>query len=284
VQAVHFHGVGPCLLGARAHKGSPLHARAVYYPHLSHAASPFAAAVLRRLLQSRLDAKACAAVTASPTDAHLLSRLLDRSTEVLPQPVAQVYFTARQESTRPRILAAGTGDEAFDVLSRLCVLLNGREARVGFAWLGTAPAGKRAQLEAAGVEVLALEQDAERAEALSHASAFIYLSSGNRLPVAVAQAMAAGVPCLVSNTPAHRALVCHGETGFVCTSERDFLDKLVLLLRERAERRYIGEAARAEAARRFTLRHFERALLRAYGFTRPAPVAVLPLRGTQARA
>jgi glycosyltransferase involved in cell wall biosynthesis len=71
----------------------------------------------------------------------------------------------------------------------------------------------------------------------------------------------------VSDTPQHRALICHGETGFICTSERDFLEKLVLLLRDRAERQRVGEAARAEAGRRFTLEHFERAVLRAYGWS-----------------
>jgi glycosyltransferase involved in cell wall biosynthesis len=92
------------------------------------------------------------------------------------------------------------------------------------------------------------------------------------LPHSVAQAMAAGVPCLVSDTPPHRALIRHGETGLICTSERDFLEKLILLLRDRSERKRIGEAARAEAGRRFTLRHFERAILRAYGFGASTPI------------
>jgi glycosyltransferase involved in cell wall biosynthesis len=77
--------------------------------------------------------------------------------------------------------------------------------------------------------------------------------------------MAAGVACLVSDTPAHRALVRHGETGFVCTSERDLLEKLVGLLRDPLERARMGEAARADAQSRFTSIHFERAILRAYG-------------------
>jgi hypothetical protein len=74
------------------------------------------------------------------------------------------------------------------------------------------------------------------------------------------------VPCLVTDIPPHRALINHGETGFVCTSERDFLEKLIFLLRQPEERRRLGEAARAEAGRRFTWRHYERAVLRAYGF------------------
>jgi glycosyltransferase involved in cell wall biosynthesis len=113
----------------------------------------------------------------------------------------------------------------------------------------------------------------QKAQSLSRASAFLHISAREDFPLPVAQAMSAGVPCLVSDTPAHRALIRHGETGFVCTSERDFVEKLVLLLRDRNERARVGESARAEAERRFTMRHFEGALLRAYGLfaRRPAP-------------
>jgi glycosyltransferase involved in cell wall biosynthesis len=183
--------------------------------------------------------------------------------------VSGIFFEApRQEDARPSVLANGFGVEAVDVVSRLSVLLNSRDARIPFSWLGTAEARLRAQLEAAGVMVLDTQDHAESAQSLSRASAFAHISSGGRLPIAIAQAMAAGVPCLVSDTPQHRALIRHGETGFICTSERDFLEKLIFLLRDRAERQRVGEAARAEAGRCFTLGHFERAILRAYGFSR----------------
>lgn len=279
VQVVHLHGVGPCLLGARALRGSRLQGRVLYSPHLACSASPWSAALLGRLLQSHLEPLHGAAVTASLTEAQTLSKLLNRSAEVLPHPVSSVFFGARrQEGERPGVLAEGFGNEAVAVVTRLSVLLNGREARVPIAWLGGARAAARAQLEAAGVQVLAIPDDAERAQTLARASAFIHIAAGNRVPLAAAQAMAVGVPCLVSDTPPHRALIRHGETGFVCTSERDFLEKLILLLRDREERERIGEAARADAERRFTLRHFERAVLRAYGFSTDAlPRAPRPL-------
>ena len=55
-----------------------------------------------------------------------------------------------------------------------------------------------------------------------------------------------------------------------------------------AERRRLGEAARAEAERRFTLRHFETALLRAYGFggkpARPAEIRLVAAHAAAPRA
>jgi len=186
-----------------------------------------------------------------------------------PHTVSGIFFeAARQDGTRPSVLANGSGVEAVDVVSRLSVLLNSRDARIPFSWLGMAEARLQAQLEAAGVKVLDIQDHAEKAQLLSRTSAFVHIASDSRSLIAIAQAMAAGVPCLVSDTTLHRALVRHGETGFICTSERDFLEKLILLLRDRAERQRVGEAARAEAERCFTSKHFERAILRAYGFSR----------------
>lgn len=268
VHVVHLHGLGPCLLGSRALKGSPLHGRVLYSPHLACCALPWTAALAGRLLQSHFEPLRGAGVTASLTEAQTLSRLLNRSAEVLPHPVSGAFFeAARREGMRLSVLADGFGARAVDVVTRLSVLLNGREPRVPISWLGMAEAGAREQLEAAGVALLAVPDDVERAQSLARASAFLHVSASDRVPLAVAQAMAVGVPCLASDTASHRALIRHGETGFICTSELDFLEKLILLLRDRPERERIGQAARADAERCFTLRHFERAILRAYGFS-----------------
>jgi hypothetical protein len=277
--AVHLHGVGPCLLGSRALKGSALRGRVLYSPHRRHFGSPWTAALLGRLLRRQISAFNYGLLAASLAEAQALSKLLNRSAEVLPQPVSDIFFAAhRQESARPSILAYGSGAGAVDVVTRLSVLLNGRDARVRFSWLGTVAGRARAQLEAAGVHLVGVADDGERTQALSCGTAFLHVSLHDDEPLAVAQAMAVGVPCLVSDMPSHRALIRHGETGFVCTSERDFVETLVLLLRHRTERGRVGEAARAEAGCRFTLRHFERAILRAYGFTRNEA------RGTATRA
>ena len=172
------------------------------------------------------------------------------------------------------MVANGSGPKR-SIRSRLCVLFNSREARVPFVWLGRAERADAAKLRAANVQVLDGAKDAETRRCC-RASLYLHLSRDEQEPHAVAQAMAAGVPCVVSDTLAHRAVIRHGETGYVCTSERDFVERMTVLLRNEAERRRLGEAARAEAERRFTLRHFETAVLRAYGF--PAGKARPPSR------
>ncbi len=265
--AVHLHGLAPCLLGVRALRGCALHARVLYSWH-REGGRPWAAALLGRVLRSQLSAFDYAPLAGSLTEAQALSKLLNRSAEVLPHSVGHYFFiAARHEDPRPSVLIRGSGAEALDLTTRLCVLLNGRGPRVHFRWLGGADGSSRAQLEAASVQVLECADDRETARLLSGAWLFVQMAERGELVLGLAQAMAAGLPCLASDIPAHRALIHHGETGFICTSERDFLEKMVHLLRDRPERVRIGLAARAEAERRFTLRGFREAVLRAYGFS-----------------
>ncbi len=266
VYAVHLHGVVACFLGSRALAGPAPRPHVVYSPHLCYEAASWTGVLLRRLVR-HIDPLEHASATAAPWDAEVLSKLLKRSAEVLPPPVREVFFAVpREEGSGPQALVCGDGAEALPLATRLCVLLNGREARVRFAWLGRTSAAARLQLAAAGVEEIDADADSAKARVLSTASVFVHISRGERHPLPVAEAMAAGVPCLVSDSRAHRALVRHGENGLVCTTERDFLDKLVLLLRDRGERERLGAAARVEARHRFTERLFESAVLRAYGF------------------
>jgi glycosyl transferase family 1 len=279
IYAVHLHGAVACLLGSRALRGSllknsvPLQTRLLLSPQLAEF-GPWMSAIIGRLLKAELVPLHCGTVIASPGEAHVVSRLLERSAEVLPPVVDAVFFQVqRQDAERPGVLAGGSGIDAVDGVSRLAVLLNGREERVPLSWLGPVSRSERAQLEAAGVQVFDAEDDAGSARLLSAAAAYLRLSQTNGPLRPVAQAMAAGVPCLASDTLGHRAIIRHGETGFICAGDLDFIEKLIVLLRDAAERERIGQAARAEAARAFTQRHFETAVLRAYGFHR---VTLLP--------
>ncbi|HEX6158039.1 MAG TPA: glycosyltransferase family 4 protein [Burkholderiales bacterium] len=282
--AVHLHGVVACLLGSRALRGStlrsrlPLTTRLLFSPQLSD--SIWKSALTSRLLRAELAPLQSGVLVASPGEAHVLSRLLERSAEVLPPAVDPAFFQVqRQSGSRPGVLAGGTGMEAVDGVSRLAVLLNSRQERVPVAWLGSVVSAGRAQLEAAGVQVFDGDDPAAAARVLSGAAAYLHLSQANGHLRSLAQAMAAGVPCLATDTFAHRVMIRHGETGLICAGDLDFVEKLILLLRDAAERERIGQAARAEAGRLFTQRHFEAAVLRAYGFQR---VTLLPRKSVNA--
>ena len=279
VYALHLHGALACLLGSRALRGSMLKARLpgttrlLFSPQLGEFGA-WQGVIIGQLLRAELAPLHGGVLIASPGEAHVLSRLLERSAEVLPPAVDSVFFQQqRHDAARPTVLAGGAGAEAVDGVSRLAVLLNGRQDRVPIGWLGPIARPARAQLQAAGVQLCEAEDEAAAARLLSGAAAYLHVSRTTAQLRALAQAMAAGVPCLASDTLAHRAMIRHGETGFICAGDLDFVEKLIVLMRDPAERERIGQAARAEAGRIFTQRHFETALLRAYGFHR---VTLLP--------
>jgi glycosyltransferase involved in cell wall biosynthesis len=66
--------------------------------------------------------------------------------------------------------------------------------------------------------------------------------------------MAAGLPSVASSVGYHRELIRHGETGYLATSEEDWVEALLALLRDPARARRVGEAARADAVARFSHR------------------------------
>lgn len=277
--AVHLHGSQACLLGSRALRGSLLRARlpsttrVLFSPQLRHSGS-WRGTLVGRLLRAELAPLHDGVLIASPGEAHIVSGLLERSAEVLPPAVDPVFFQLpRQEGARPAVLAGGSGAESVDAVSRLAVLLNSRQDRLPIAWLGSIDRAGAAQLQAAGVQVCDAQDEAAAARLLSSASAYLHVSRATTRLRALAQAMAAGAPCLATDTLAHRAMIRHADTGFICTSDLDFVEKLIVLLRDPAERERIGQAGRADAARMFTQRHFETAVLRAYGFHR---VTLLP--------
>lgn len=276
--AVHMHGLTACLLGGHALRGSPLESRVLYSPHWTSFQPSWSSVLLGRFLRAGLEpTRSSAALAVSLTEACALSRLLNRSVDALPHPVSDVFFASpRTQESPAAVVATGLGAQAINLIARLCVLFNSREERVAFAWLGRVERADASKLRAAKVEVLDGADDAETAQALSRASLCLHWSTCEHEPHAVAQAMAAGVPCLVSDTLAHRTVIRHGETGYVCTSERDFVERMTVLLRDPAERKRLGDAARSEAGRRFTLGHFETAVLRAYGLSATKPAARRP--------
>lgn len=67
----------------------------------------------------------------------------------------------------------------------------------------------------------------------------------------VIEAQASGLPCVVMNEGGPQELIDKGVTGFVASSENDFIARVESLLKDRAKLREMGEAAVAYAAQRF---------------------------------
>ena len=71
------------------------------------------------------------------------------------------------------------------------------------------------------------------------------------MPVSLMSAMAAGLPCVVTDVASHRDVVIHGKTGFIVRDIDDFDRHVRWLIDEPELRRRLGEAARRECRQRF---------------------------------
>ena len=84
------------------------------------------------------------------------------------------------------------------------------------------------------------------------------------MPLALIEAQASGLPAVVSDVVGNRDVVINGETGFVCKSDEELLQKTRLLIEDADLRRHMGRAARAMASVRFSVDRMHREMMAVY--------------------
>ena len=118
-----------------------------------------------------------------------------------------------------------------------------------------------------GVRFLGVQTPAQVAELMRHCAVMcapsIVTQSGNAegLPMTIVEAMASGMPVVVSPSGGSAEAVDEGRTGYVVPAEAAAIAaRIVTLLRDRELRRSMGVAARARVLDLFDLRKQARAL------------------------
>lgn len=273
--AVHLHGILPCLIGASAVRAAGLQAPVFYSPHRSQArrTSLTIGALALFLIRPLLRPLHSAAIVNVPRQTLAFERW--ESVALVESPVSDVFHTVtRNEARYPLIVTGGRvrNAQSVDRLAQLSVLLGGEELRISFNWIGTVDAPARVRLKAANVSVFDVSSDAERATRL--AAGWIYVALGGARGSLLAEAMAAGLPCVAADHPQHREVIRDGETGFLCRSERDVIGRVAALIDSAALRARIGKAAREEAKDRFAESSFSTKLLEAYAVSAVEPGSV----------
>jgi len=74
---------------------------------------------------------------------------------------------------------------------------------------------------------------------------FVFPSKFEGMPNALLEAMAAGLPVVVSDIPPHRELIQHGRTGFLARDPKEMGQIVERLSKDEELRRSVGDAARA---------------------------------------
>jgi len=74
---------------------------------------------------------------------------------------------------------------------------------------------------------------------------FVFPSKFEGMPNALLEAMAAGLPVVVSDIPPHRELIQHGRTGFLARDPKEMAQIVERLSKDEELRRSVGDSARA---------------------------------------
>jgi hypothetical protein len=270
--AVHLHGLAAGLLGRHVLRGSSMQAPLFF--HLDH--DTLATRLVRGLDRSaflvqrdRVEALDPAGRVAAP----------GRSA-----PIDEVYFhTPRDEAATPLIVTTGRPDDLVyaQAFVQLAVMLTGLRPALTFGWIGDASAEVLQMLQAAQIRLLRGRDCHDRALALSRAWLYASPDPTGSDAQGMAEAMAAGVPCLGRPVPAYRALIVHALSGYLCSRSNDLLAAIARLVEAEPLRRTMGDAARTRARHRHGRHRFRASMRLAHGLSpvssasAPAPAATL---------
>lgn len=78
---------------------------------------------------------------------------------------------------------------------------------------------------------------------LRQAKIFVLTSHFEGLPIAALEAMGEQLPVVISNYPGASELVSNRSTGYICNSDKGFIDRIVFLLKNEPARKRIGNNA-----------------------------------------
>jgi hypothetical protein len=264
---VHLHGLLPYLAGVGAVRAEGTRAALVYSPHGSRSLGELRGAGTLTWLLARPLANPArhAAIMTAPQEGSAFPGW--GSSELVENPVADTFFAlARNEARHPLVVAGGSdlNVRALELFAQIAVLMSGDTLRAGFNWIGAVDAVSRDRLGAAGVGVFGARDDADHATRLEGAWLYVAPGAARGFPVFLATAMAAGLPCVALDCAPHREFLREGETGFLCRTEHDMIERIAELIDSAALRARMGMAARQAARLRFGEQAFESRLLAAY--------------------
>jgi len=268
--AVHLHSSKAGFLGRCVHAALRGPCRMFYSPHGLSFLDPDRP--LRNLIFKTLEALAARTrampVGCSAGEAELLAKLSRKSAFVLENPVAEQFFSvSRLPAQHTTIVTVGrlSRQKAPERFAAVAREVRNHVPSVRFVWVGDGDAHYRAELLAAGCEVTGWLQREEVGAILAIADVYLQTSRWEGLPISVMEALAAGVPCIVSDCAGNRDVISQGLTGYVVSTERDMALSVLDVVRNPGLRAQLSANARSEAVRRFAPVAFGSRVRQLYG-------------------
>ena len=267
--AVHLHSSKTGFLGRLALAGTarpPLY----YSPHgLSFLDRRFVLPGLAFTALERLAARVDATlVGCSEGEAQLLRRLGRREVRVVENAVPDSFFAIERRLLDPPVvmtLGRVCHQKGPELFAELAARFQLAEVPATFVWVGSGDAAGEAMLRGAGVKVTGWVSAEKVREHLAQARVYVQTSRWEGMPLSVLQALASGLPCVVTDVVGNREAVQQGITGYVARHPDALAMAVRRLLVDPALYARMSRAARTDAQDRFTGARLRQQLLRLYG-------------------
>ncbi len=287
---VHLHSSKAGFIGRLALMGLRRRPKVFYSPHgLSFLNRRyFAPSVAFRALEW-LAARAvpCTPVGCSRSEAALLGGISPTTApRVLENAVDDSFFNVQPaRTTPPLVVTMGRAcyQKAPERFAEMAVRFQIADVPARFVWIGSGDEATEARLRAAGVEVTGWVDQLQLQRVLGEASLYVQTSRWEGMPLSVLQALAAGLPCVVTDVVGNRDAVRQGITGFVVDGVDAMLVSVRRLLQDEELRNRMSHAARLDALERFGSDSFRSRLCRLYGLADGVPQALTSGAGNRLR-
>ncbi len=219
---------------------------------------------LWRLVERRGLARQKHIISISPYVRRMIEALTDATIHDIDNPVDERFFAVNPIPQGRRVLCVGWLNERKNTLGAIeafaLAVAHGTEGTLVIAGQAKEPAYQQKVLDciarhnlATRIELLGHIDHGRLMEELGKASVFLLPSRQENSPMAIAEAMAAGLPVITSNRCGMPYMVRENTTGFLIDPEdvEQIADRIKRLLQDPAAALQMGQAGRRVAEQRF---------------------------------
>lgn len=211
-------------------------------------------------LENDLFSKADRCVVTTPLMREFLEKeykIANKKIRVIPNYVDTNLFSpdATQRKTKQRIIFVGRLEEVKNILA-LVEALTGLDVELWFVGDGSQRQALENVAHDNGVSArfFGILPHNELPGLLNSATAYILPSKWEGHPKTLLEAMSCGLPCIGSDIPSIRGVICHGDNGLLCGLDSSSIRQAVVqLLEQPALQEQLGRNARAYALQHFAL-------------------------------